>query len=265
MLLRSAYIPPPDAARMENVGDVAEGRARFLVDRFPNLDYLLRTRYEWMNDYLEGLEKVVELGAGSGLSKLYITNPRVMVTDCRPAEWLDMTVDALDMPFEDESLDALFCSGIVHHLAFPRRFFLEATRVLKPGGLLLIQDVHCSLLIRVVLRLMRMEGWSYDVDVFSETEPSNNPDDPWSGNNAVFDLIFADLDRFARCYPKLSIEHRQYCECLVLFASGGVTAKVTVPRLPRPVLSLLGRLDRMIAALVPDLAAVSQKVVIRRR
>lgn len=265
MFLKPTYFAPPDGALMRNVGAVADARSRFLNDRFPNLDHLLRSRYEWMNSYLEGMEEVVELGGGSGLSKLYLTNPRVKVSDCAPADWLDLTVDALNMPFEDQSVDALICSHMVHHLAYPRRLFIEATRVLKPGGLILIQDIHCSLLMRVLMRVMRVEGWSYEIDVFSDTKPVNDPRDPWSGNNAVPDLMFADGARFSGHFPELSIERRELCECLAMVASGGVTAKTAMPHFPIPLLNLLQTLDRAIAAGIPDIAALGQRVVIRRR
>lgn len=265
MFLRSTSFFPPQASLMRNVSAVAEARSAFLQDRFPNLNMLLRSRYEWMNAYLGGLENVIELGCGPGLSTLYLTNPRVVLSDCVPAEWVDQTIDALNMPFENGAVDALICSHMIHHLAYPSRFFREAARVLKPGGVILVQDVHCSVLMRVLMAALRMEGWSYDVDAFSDERPLNDPNDAWSGNNAVPDLLFQCPQSFSQAFPEFFIERRELCECLAVIASGGVTAQITVPRLPQFALRTIQALDVIICRLVPRFAALGQRVVIRRR
>jgi ubiquinone/menaquinone biosynthesis C-methylase UbiE len=48
--------------------------------------------------------------------------------------------DAADLPFDDGQFDAVTCRIAPHHFAEPTRFVREATRVLVPGGLLLVQD-----------------------------------------------------------------------------------------------------------------------------
>lgn len=48
--------------------------------------------------------------------------------------------DAEDLPFEDESFDAVLTSNSFHHYPHPGRFFAEAHRVLKPNGRLILRD-----------------------------------------------------------------------------------------------------------------------------
>lgn len=48
--------------------------------------------------------------------------------------------DAEDLPFEDGRFDLVTCRIAPHHFARPARFVTEASRVLKPGGMLLVQD-----------------------------------------------------------------------------------------------------------------------------
>ena len=43
---------------------------------------------------------------------------------------------ALDLPFEDESFDFVFSSGVLHHTTDPDEGLDELTRVLRPGGYL---------------------------------------------------------------------------------------------------------------------------------
>lgn len=48
--------------------------------------------------------------------------------------------DAEDLPFEDETFDLVTCRIAAHHFPDPARFVGEGVRVLKPGGMLLVQD-----------------------------------------------------------------------------------------------------------------------------
>ena len=49
-------------------------------------------------------------------------------------------VDALSLQFNAESFDLVTCRIAAHHFSDAKLFVKEATRVLKPGGLLLVQD-----------------------------------------------------------------------------------------------------------------------------
>ena len=48
--------------------------------------------------------------------------------------------DAEDLPFPDASFDLVMCRIAAHHFPRPERFVGEAARVLRPGGLFLLQD-----------------------------------------------------------------------------------------------------------------------------
>jgi ubiquinone/menaquinone biosynthesis C-methylase UbiE len=48
--------------------------------------------------------------------------------------------DAELLPFEDKSLDLITCRIAPHHFPYVHRFVMDAARVLRPGGRLVIQD-----------------------------------------------------------------------------------------------------------------------------
>lgn len=48
--------------------------------------------------------------------------------------------DAEALPFEDNSLEAVFCSGVLHHLPSLQMALSEIRRVLKPGGFLVARE-----------------------------------------------------------------------------------------------------------------------------
>ena len=48
--------------------------------------------------------------------------------------------DCENLPFEENSFDAIICSNSFHHYPNPEKFFESAKRVLRPGGRLILQD-----------------------------------------------------------------------------------------------------------------------------
>jgi hypothetical protein len=116
-----------------------------------------------------------------------------------------------------------------------------------------------------VLRIMRHEGWSLDVDVFDPDALANDPADAWSGNNAVSHLLFRDKDRFARRFPGFQIEHDEFSESLMLPLSGGVTAKTWSLELPNGILRMVQRLDALLCWGAPSIFAMGRNIALRKR
>lgn len=248
---------------MASEGDVALAREGFIKHRFANLDFLLSGRFHWMNKYLSGRETVIEIGAGAGFSEFYLS-PKPILTDAVLLPWIDQKVEAFNMPFKDQSVDCIIASHTIHHFYSPMKFLLECSRVLKNNGVLVIQEINTSLLTRVFLRLMRHEGWSYDVDVFNPEAMANDPNDLWSANCAIPELLFSSHARFEEALPQFKIEKDELNECFVFPLSGGVIAKVRVPELNHFVLKIVGLVDRFLIALAPAVFAMGRSVVLKK-
>ena len=50
-------------------------------------------------------------------------------------------VDAKDLPYPDQSFDGVISNSIIHHLSDPMAAFQEISRIIRPGGLILIRDL----------------------------------------------------------------------------------------------------------------------------
>jgi len=50
-------------------------------------------------------------------------------------------IDAKQMPYEDDSFDAVMSNSIIHHIPNPRDSMAEMIRVLRPGGLMFVRDL----------------------------------------------------------------------------------------------------------------------------
>lgn len=264
MVLPSTYFPTHEENRFAREGEVGMAREFFLKHRPRNLEYLLRNRYDWMNAYLKPGQRVVEFGAGSGFSKEFIRHDNFRITDVEPRPWIDDVADAMDPPYPDGSIDVAVFSHMIHHLPSPVQFFEVMQRKLAPGGLILIQDLNTCFLLRLALRAMRHEGWSYDIDVFDENVVANDPRDPWSANCAIPLLLFRDEDAFRRRLPGLAIERNELNECFVFLVSGGVVVQAKTVELPRWMLRAIDATDRALVKLMPSVFAMGRSVVLRK-
>jgi ubiquinone/menaquinone biosynthesis C-methylase UbiE len=127
----------------------------------------------WMNPYkfpwiMERIDReakllkgkhLLEIGCGMGYDSLEFLKRgvRVTATDLTPnavkmtlqhfavenvtAEDV-RTANALDLPFEDNTFDAVWSNGVLHATGDTRRAVQEARRVLKPGGRAIISHFY---------------------------------------------------------------------------------------------------------------------------
>ncbi len=110
---------------------------------------------------LEPREKVLDLGSGSGMDAFYAA---MNVTETGSVMGVDMTPAQVekanglaaangfhnvsfrqgyieDLPFEDESFDAVISNGVINLSSEKDRVFEEAHRVLRSGGRLILSDI----------------------------------------------------------------------------------------------------------------------------
>jgi SAM-dependent methyltransferase len=246
-------------------GDVVRARSNLTTRRGSNLRFVLRKRIAWMQRYLGPETFAVELGCGAGFSALFLKAGTLELTDTKPQPWVTRVVDALAMPYADESVDVLITNNVIHHLAYPDRFFREAARVLRPGGHVLIQECDASLTTRLAIRLTGHEAYDLRADPFDASRPANDPDDPWSANCAIPNLLFDDLDRFRARYPQFEIVESGRSEFFVHFDCGGITSSGPYLPLPEAALRVLDAIDKVLVAVAPGIFSSQMRVVLRRR
>lgn len=262
------FTPPIGASRLKSVGNVHLARVSFFEKKHRNLDYLLRNRYLWMKEYIQPEQHGLEIGAGAGFSRVYFEEYNYLMTDLEPNPWIDQVVNAESIPLPDCSLDYIFESNVLHHVSKPMEFLLESFRVLKPGGVLLIQDVWGSSSLKFLLRIFKTEGYSYDVDVFDRGKDSCDPNHLWAGNNVIPNLLFQSYQEESGEGPLelagFSLEKIHFTEFFVFPISGGVTSKFPVPQLPMFILNFIHLIDTFIVSRWPNKFALQTKVVLRK-
>lgn len=131
-------------------------------------------------------KKILEVGAGSGRDSFRLAHEKaqVFVLDYSPKA-LDiinklndknevlvncLQADALNMPIPDESFDIVFHQGLLEHFRYPLPLLQENYRILKPGGLLLVdvpQRYHIYTAIKHFLILINkwFAGWETEFSI----------------------------------------------------------------------------------------------------
>jgi SAM-dependent methyltransferase len=266
VFLRRKYKPHHIENRMKNEGDTLQARAYFLKGENKNLQYLLYHRYHWMNAYINEAEKGLEVGAGCGFSKYFLPKADYIMTDYDDKPWLDKcNVDALQIPYPDESFDYIISSNMIHHLPYPIRFFKEMSRVLKKDGRLIVQEIYGSYFLRLILRIMKHEGYDFSAQVWDKDEICTDPNDLWSANCVLPNLLFDDTQKFEQHIKEFSVERKTFSEFFMFLNSGGVVAKTKFIPLPKPLLSFVGLIDKILVRVAPKLFAMQMQVVLVKK
>jgi SAM-dependent methyltransferase len=201
-------------------------RRRILLSK-PFLCNLYR---EWYNTIAQAIPPgeglVVELGSGAGFMKECI--PEVITTELLEGlEFIDVFLPKDGkLPFEDGALKALVMTDVLHHINEPRRFFSEATRVVRPGGALIMIEPWVSPWSRFIYTNFHPEPFRPEA-----TEWGFPSLGPLSGANGALPWILFHRDRasFEQEFPQWTINQLKPMMPLAYLLSGGLTYHSMVP------------------------------------
>lgn len=194
--------------------------------------------------------RTLEVGGGSGNLKDYVTD--VVSTDIVPAPWLDAAADAQALPFSASSFANIVVVDVLHHIQWPRRFFGEAVRILKPGGRLILVEPAITPVSWLAYKFFHPEPVEMDADPLADgrIEPDR---DPFDANSAIPTLLFGrHLARFRREFPALDIRQLYRLSLVAYPLSGGFRPWSLIPA--ACVQSLLRLEARVAPALAPVMA-----------
>ena len=251
--------------RMKVVGNVDDARNYFKKKKNKNLYFLVKKRYEWMNNYIKIDDIGIEFGSGSGLSKEFIQNNNLKICDFSDHEHLDYkNIDAQDTKFKENSYDFVIASNMIHHIPYPIKFFREMHRILKKDGKLIIQEAYCSFIFKIATIIMRHEGYDFTKDVWSESIPLSETD-LWAGNVAVPHLLFDNKNAFNKNLGSIfKIEHESVSECFLFYISGGVCSRTYYIPLNNFFLNIVNKIDNILTKVFPKVFATGRHLVLKK-
>jgi len=176
--------------------------------------------------YLDGSGARIELGSGSSVMKG--SYPDVITSDVKRLPFVDLVLDAQQMPLRDASVRAFYAINVFHHLPDSRAFFRELLRVLIPGGGVVMVEPYFGPVARLLFpHLHATERYDLDASTWetsAQTGPMSN------ANQALSYIVFRrDLDTFQREFPRLEIVFQRPHTHLWYLTSGGVNFRQLVP------------------------------------
>jgi SAM-dependent methyltransferase len=165
----------------------------------------------------------VELGSGGGFIKEVM--PNVITSDVLKLTYVDKVFSALEMPFDNDSVDAFFMINVVHHISDSKAFFAEALRCLKPGGKIIMIEPANTAWSRFIFKHFHHEAF--------------DPQGQWGldrsaplscANDALVWIIFwRDREIFEKQFPEFQINRRENHTPFRYLLSGGFTLRQLAP------------------------------------
>jgi SAM-dependent methyltransferase len=183
--------------------------------------------------YFDGVAGLrVEIGAGSSMLKSVIAD--VESTDIVPSPGLDRVVDAMNLPYQGNSLRAIFGIHCFHHLDDPFRFLSELDRACRPGGGAVLVEPYFGPVSSFIHKRL------YPTESFDKAGPAVRPRaGPMSGANQALSYIVFVRERqtFERRFPGLELVHMEpLANYIRYFASGGINFRQLLPDATIPLL-----------------------------
>ena len=176
---------------------------------------------------------LVELGSGGGFIKEVIGS--VITSDILDLPNVDKVFSALNMPFEDTSVDAFFMFDVLHHITDPAAFFREAIRCLKPSGKIVMIEPANTLWSMFIYKNFHHELFDPEAQ-WGLKEPG-----PVSHGNGAMPWIIFSRDRqiFEKEFPRLRIVRMRNHTPLRYLLSGGLTLRQLMPSFTYPLIKAI--------------------------
>jgi SAM-dependent methyltransferase len=164
---------------------------------------------------------VLDIGAGSAHVKHYRHD--AISADILSFPGIDVVCDAHALPFGEGQFSGIVMLDVLHHLERPVDFLREATRVLRPGGVLAMIEPGMTTLSYPLYRYLHQEPADLRADPFQRVRTGGGKD-PWESNQAIPTLLFTcehSRSELLRRIPNLKIVTLDWFSVIAYPMSGG--------------------------------------------
>jgi SAM-dependent methyltransferase len=187
--------------------------SRYFADLFFNI-----------NKEFSGHKSILEIGAGSGISKMFLDAEKFFATDIIiNNNQLDVAADIYNLPFCDQSFDLIFTIDTLHHLRDFEKAIMEIGRVMKSNGTLMIVEPYISIFSYPIYKIFHHENTSWKIG--PEEFYNSVEDDPLSANNSLI-TSFLFYKKWTPMREKIlfnfSIDSLKFRDFLSFFVTGGL-------------------------------------------
>lgn len=171
------------------------------------------------------------LDIGGGTAHIKQSRPDVVSVDILHFPGIDVVADAHRLPFQRGVFGGVVMLDVLHHLERPIEFLNEASRVLKPGGRLVMIEPAMTTLARRFYHHFHEEPVDMTADPFASV-PIDPNRDPFDANQAVPTLLFATeraRRRVEQTVPSLRVSSVDWHSLFAYPMSGGLQRWSFIP------------------------------------
>lgn len=239
-------------------------RNRERLDQNKNLLYWYQRLYRDQFSLLVHPDQLAILEIGSGVSPLRRFHPNVLTSDVMELDYVDYVFDAHEIDqlaaVENESLDVITLTNVLHHLEKPLEFLHRATVKLKPGGKIIATEPYFSVLSTWIYKHLHHEP----VD-FAITQPQlQDVSGPvTSANIALPWLIFFRHPEWRNEVAQdFQVESVRFFTALSYMVTGGISHRIPVPKL---IYRVFFWFDLICSRVAPGLCASFFTITLKRK
>jgi SAM-dependent methyltransferase len=222
--------------------------------------FLRQIYQEWYRAVASNLSTgdgpVLELGSGAGFLKEFV--PNLITSEVFHCRGIDVVLNAIELPFPDGALQAIVMIDVFHHIPQPRRFFTEASRCVRPGGVVLMIEPWVTAWSQLIYTRLHHEPFQPEA---KQWEFPNSG--PLSGANGALPHIVFVRDRlqFEREFPMWRIHAIEPMMPFSYLVSGGVALRSLMPGWS---FRLWRGLEGLLQPAIGNLAMFAQILLIRQ-
>jgi SAM-dependent methyltransferase len=207
---------------------------------------------------------ILEIGSGTSPLKQFHSN--VVTSDVLDLDYLDLVFDCHEIDklgaIEDNSLDVITLTNVLHHLKSPIAFLNRAASKLKSGGKVIATEPFFSALSTLIFQYLHHEMVDFQI---SEPELVHVQGPLASANIALPWLIFFKKHEWRRrlnaSYDLESLSLRSFSS-LSYMLTGGISHRLPIPRF---IYSALFSIDLALSRSFPGFCAAFFTVTLTRR
>src|SRR5216117_3320571 len=207
---------------------------------------------------------ILEIGSGTSPLKQFLSN--VITSDVLDLDYLDLVfdchqIDKLDA-IEDDILDVITLTNVLHHLKSPIAFLNRAASKLKSGGKVIATEPFFSVVSTLIFKYLHHEAIDFRI---SEPELGEVQGPLASANIALPWLIFFQnaewLQRLNDNFDLTTFSARPF-SALSYMVTGGISHMLPVPRF---LYRMLFPVDLALSRRFPSACAAFFTVTLTRR
>lgn len=233
-----------------------------IIKRKPLLTKHYAVIYQYFKKIEDSLSHLdfpsLEIGSGGGFLKEFL--PAVITSDVIEAEGIDRIENAVSFSFPDNSLKAVYCNGVLHHIENPGKCIEEIQRILVPNGVFVCCEPSSALFGYFMNKYFHDEYTNKYVKEW-EIKKTDNRRRLSEANMALPYIMFKrDINLFRKEFPYLKIRSIAYCDFLRSTLSGGLSYRPFIPRILYKAVDFIEMISKpLMPVLGMDMIVVIQK------